>query len=304
MSGMTDAEAIGIVFAAISNEAYEKTQPALHHIAARLRGEAQAEQQGDIPFLWFATDDDGRCGIGADRATAVSDLGGVPEAVSRVFPLYTRPQPTAVAGDESAAFDAWFRGEQGTAYDGMWSFARAAWMHRAALSSTAAPAIGDPINADSDADYLRKLGDRIGGDCGAVLHTIAVGLDAPAPVAGDAVERAAAAIFECDSGQPWSAATTREREIMTRFARAALAQDRASKSAPVDTSTNEAWIARAESKLAAGVDVSEAAIFRAADALCGKWNLYYPWNLHYPDAVSMAKTALTAAALRTGGGAA
>lgn len=47
---------------------------------------------------------------------------------------------------------------------------------------------------------------------------------------------------------------------------------------------------------AAGVDVSEAAIFRAADALCAKW------NLHYPDAVSMAKTALTAA-LRTGGGA-
>lgn len=43
-------------------------------------------------------------------------------------------KPAAVAADEAAAFDAWFRGEQGTAYDGMWSFARAAWMYRAALS--------------------------------------------------------------------------------------------------------------------------------------------------------------------------
>jgi len=260
MSGMTDARALELVESAIDllrrermDSNAERLLGARNHIASRLRGEAQAEQQavgeaGTMP--------------GTDGFTmACFKANDVPVGT----PLYTRPQ--------------------------------------AALSSTAAPAIGDPINADSDADYLRKLGDRIGGDCGAVLHTIAVGLDAPAPVAGDAVERAAAAIFECDSGQPWSAATTREREIMTRFARAALAQDRASKSAPVDTSTNEAWIARAESKLAAGVDVSEAAIFRAADALCGKWNLYYPWNLHYPDAVSMAKTALTAAALRTGGGA-
>ena len=73
--------------------------------ADRLRGEAAPEGQGDIPFLWFATDDDGRCGTGADRATAVADLGGVPEAVSRVFPLYERPNsaaPAPVAGDAVA----------------------------------------------------------------------------------------------------------------------------------------------------------------------------------------------------------
>jgi len=38
---------------------------------------------------------------------------------------------------------------------------------------------------------------------------------------------------------------------------AALAQDRAAQAAPVDTSTNEACIARAESKLAAPVGVPE-----------------------------------------------
>lgn len=43
------------------------------------------------PFIWFATDDDGRYGIGADRETAIGDLGGLPEALSRVFPLYTTP---------------------------------------------------------------------------------------------------------------------------------------------------------------------------------------------------------------------
>jgi len=36
--------------------------------------------------------------------------------------------------DEAKAFSDWFKGEQGKAYDGMWCFARAAWMHRAALS--------------------------------------------------------------------------------------------------------------------------------------------------------------------------
>ena len=46
----------------------------------------------------------------------------------------------APAGDEAAAFNKWFQGEQGKPYQGMWEFARAAWMAReAAPQAPAAP---------------------------------------------------------------------------------------------------------------------------------------------------------------------
>jgi hypothetical protein len=41
--------------------------------------------------------------------------------------------------DEHAAFRSWFLGEQGVAYDGMWAFAKAAWMARAALAAAPKP---------------------------------------------------------------------------------------------------------------------------------------------------------------------
>ena len=46
-------------------------------------------------------------------------------------------RPVSVS-DEDAAFRAWFNGEQGKPYDGMWCFARAAWMKRAALEAARA----------------------------------------------------------------------------------------------------------------------------------------------------------------------
>jgi len=54
-------------------------------------------------------------------------------------PLPVPPASTAApvaVPDEAAAYEAWFLSQQGTAYDGAWSFARAAWMHRAALPPT------------------------------------------------------------------------------------------------------------------------------------------------------------------------
>ena len=43
--------------------------------------------------------------------------------------------PAAPTGDEEAAFTKWFQGEQGKPYQGMWEFARAAWMARAATAA-------------------------------------------------------------------------------------------------------------------------------------------------------------------------
>lgn len=40
-----------------------------------------------------------------------------------------------VPESEEAAFAAWFDSQQGIAYDGSYSFARAAWMHRAAINA-------------------------------------------------------------------------------------------------------------------------------------------------------------------------
>lgn len=45
-----------------------------------------------------------------------------------------RAQTAPSVSDENEAFEAWFRSEQGKPYDGMWSFARAAWIARARLA--------------------------------------------------------------------------------------------------------------------------------------------------------------------------
>lgn len=49
--------------------------------------------------------------------------------------------PAVPAGDEEAAFTKWFQGEQGKPYQGMWEFARAAWLARATPASTVAAAL-------------------------------------------------------------------------------------------------------------------------------------------------------------------
>lgn len=109
----------------------------------------------------------------------------------------------------------------------------------AAQGEQQAVAIGEPIDADSDVDYLRKLGDRIGGPCASVLHGIAASLseyrneakasrNAPAPVAGDAVapviewlRKSAAACGPSEYGQGCRDAMNETAEKL-----AALAKDR------------------------------------------------------------------------------
>lgn len=45
-------------------------------------------------------------------------------------------QPAPSGPDEAAAYSEWFHGERGVAYDGMWAFAKAAWLARAALAAS------------------------------------------------------------------------------------------------------------------------------------------------------------------------
>ena len=141
---------------------------------------------------------------------------------------------------------------------------------------------------------------------------------APAPVAGDAVAKLPAK-WRSAKGGPGDydrgriAANQHNADELT----AALAQDRAAQAgAPVDTSTNEAWIARAESKLATqppavGVDVSDEMV-EVVKFLLGEGPLRGAWfGEEPPDALGpmprywwrkdLSKT--FAAALRTGGGA-
>lgn len=81
--------------------------------------------------------------------------------------------PAAAAGpsDESAAYQQWFQGEQGKPYQGMWEFARAAWMARAAAPTTqAAPvAQGDALDVEiaaleSSCAHLGRLIDELRPD--------------------------------------------------------------------------------------------------------------------------------------------
>lgn len=57
------------------------------------------------------------------------------EELDEVKARATYAEVKPVVGDEMAAFREWFEGEQGVAYDGMWTFAKAAWMARANLGS-------------------------------------------------------------------------------------------------------------------------------------------------------------------------
>lgn len=51
----------------------------------------------------------------------------------------TGAQPAPVVKDERVTFREWFEGEQGVEYDGLWSFAKAAWFARAALGAPSVP---------------------------------------------------------------------------------------------------------------------------------------------------------------------
>lgn len=69
--------------------------------------------------------------------------------------------PAAQVGDEEAAFTKWFQGEQGKPYQGMWEFARAAWMARAATAAApqapAAPAVDASDTALLDAMERERI---------------------------------------------------------------------------------------------------------------------------------------------------
>lgn len=101
-----------------------------------------AESQAGEAVAWQVTEDESR----AIRTIKVGDV--LTQAQWDAVCSFVREQeviidqmraeiegapPAPSAADEGAAYEAWFRGEQGKEYDGMWQFARAAWMHRAAL---------------------------------------------------------------------------------------------------------------------------------------------------------------------------
>jgi len=60
-------------------------------------------------------------------------------AVEAMLMHLSTTQPAPSVPDEEAAYSEWFRSEQGVAYDGMWAFAKAAWMARAALNAAPKP---------------------------------------------------------------------------------------------------------------------------------------------------------------------
>jgi hypothetical protein len=94
------------------------------------------------PFLNF----DVAC-IALDAATE----RGMPLAYMRAAPASPALEaPAAPAGNEEVAFTKWFQCQQGTPYQCMWEFARAAWMARAAapaLDAPAAPATSAQVQA-------------------------------------------------------------------------------------------------------------------------------------------------------------
>lgn len=81
-----------------------------------------------------------------DCGRLVSTSGNAEQILRTAATLLSAPTapaleaPAAPSGDEEAAFTKWFQGEQGKPYQGMWEFARAAWMARAAApQAPAAP---------------------------------------------------------------------------------------------------------------------------------------------------------------------
>lgn len=86
----------------------------------------------------------------------------VPESEARVFKESRRGTPDsrltgeAQEPDESSAFRQWFQSEQGKPYEGMWEFARAAWMARAATTrETGNPASAGALGVTSE---IRSVG--------------------------------------------------------------------------------------------------------------------------------------------------
>ncbi|MDE2040759.1 MAG: hypothetical protein KGJ45_12190 [Elusimicrobia bacterium] len=65
------------------------------------------------------------------------------------FVVHVPCSPQAEPGaDESALYVRWFQSQQGTAYESMFDFARAAWMHRAAQSGQRAGVVNDTMRLD------------------------------------------------------------------------------------------------------------------------------------------------------------
>jgi len=297
MSGMTDdLVALNDLLVGVEMDRHslpdgEAKVAALGRAIARLRGEAQAEvietpciQCGMKVFAWPQHKDSSVC----FECTA----DGEAQAVAWPSRMVNLPYP-----DGSHDRIVGFRVSEGDPILGSYGLSEPlAWLRSVTVDRQPVAPISDSewvahpqtIEAkrqwDEVASYLGADGDDPDSVIAAAMALHGVERPAaPTPVTGDAV----AGLPEKWRAEAYPVTGTKAARLAecAEELESALAQDRASRAG------------------AAGVEVSEAAIFRAADALCAKWKLYYPWNLHYPDAVSMAKTALTAAALRTGGGA-
>lgn len=329
MSGMTDDRSIFFLTRFKSDEKMlgPNEQAALDHAIARLRGEAQAEQRA-VALGWIKPDQlaDIRA-HGSDGAIGVFVASGESAAYSE--PIYTRPQPAAVA--DGRAIKGAMMAAMACLPDSVLGHpARMQWVgerflrNLTALSSTAAPALSrvDPaVSAQLSEDVARQQATAaeiddlcapapVAGDAVCSLskewrkeagiqqnHSYARGLDRcaeqldaalaqdrasqslPSPVPGDQVGDIVARWMEkkltaeqamlvikrhldhCymqpanDYNRGWVAGAN---SVTERAAELVEAAERASQAAPVDTSTNRAWIARAEAKLAAPVAVPDA----------------------------------------------
>lgn len=61
------------------------------------------------------------------------------DELERALAAQPAPAGEVAQAEEGRLFEAWFVGEQGKAYHGMWEFARAAWMARAAAAVAKVP---------------------------------------------------------------------------------------------------------------------------------------------------------------------
>ncbi len=89
--------------------------------------------------------------LGGDWGNELEALDAYNEHMATATTLeHMARQCLAPAGNEEVAFTKWFQCQQGTPYQGMWEFARAAWMARAAapaLDAPAAPATSAQVQA-------------------------------------------------------------------------------------------------------------------------------------------------------------
>ncbi|WP_333906123.1 hypothetical protein [Delftia acidovorans] len=120
----------------------DPSNPRYHEIEAFAAAAPQA--QASAPDWWRGRADEIEVQVAAtgnsEAMRCYTDMRTLLQAAAPALEA-----PAAPAGDEEAAFTKWFQGEQGKPYQGMWEFARAAWMARAAAPQAPAAPWAMPV---------------------------------------------------------------------------------------------------------------------------------------------------------------